>query len=57
MPYSIHYHDGFFMVHDAKGKMYTKYKQKKDAENSVLLSLLPRVEKRANQQASILREK
>jgi len=32
MPYSIHYHDGFFMVHDAKGKMYTKYKQKKDAE-------------------------
>lgn len=32
MPYTIHYHDGFFMVHDAKGKMYKKYKQRKDAE-------------------------
>lgn len=32
MPYTIQNHDGYFMVHDSKGKMYTKYKNRKDAE-------------------------
>jgi hypothetical protein len=45
MPYSIQNHDGYFMVHDSNGKMYTKYKNRKDAEKQRIAIALSQAKK------------